>query len=299
MKKQTIKDFYNPVSGDNRIYTGEEIGKMSLDEFQKNEDAIMYQYENLGVPYERQLKNNDDVVFVHEYKREDGTKVKSHYRSKPDGIERNNLYLTGGVKENVYLPSMEQFEKQLGIQNVNTILNGTRSETKQLMNLALYRAQYGTFPQSNDYTVLPKNAQFEVCAKYGFKGGMDINNMDMLFFNENSSISKELSKSNQLKQDILKHYNYSENSFDTDRINITLNENTNLHYSIGHGTILEPQVDNEGYFSGYLYDIYDFDFTFNYLGNYKASTYNNIAWGLQEFGQLKNYYVIIPVRFKI
>ena len=119
-----------------------------------------------------------------------------------------------------------------------------------------------------------------------------------IFFNENSSISKELSKSNQLKQDILKHYNYSENSFDADRINITLDEDTNLHYSIGHGTILEPQVDNEGYFSGYLYDVYDFDFT-NKIDDSNVFLYNNGAFVLQEFGQLDNYYVIIPVRFKI
>ena len=297
MGNQTLKEFYNPVSDDNRIFTRDEIGKMSLEEFQKNEDAIMYQYENLGVPYERQLKNNSDVVFVHEYRREDGTIVKAHYRSKPDGTENNNLYLTGGVKENVYLPSMEQFEKQFGWQVANNSLNKNLSETKQLMNLALYRAQYGTFPKSDEYTVLSKNAQFDVCARYGFKGGMDIDNMDMLFFNETSSLSKELSESDQLQKDILKHYNYSENTFDTDSINITLNEDKNLHYSIGHGTILEPHIDNDGYFNGYLYDIYDFDLT-NY-NNYDVAVLNNLALGLQETGQLSNYYVIIPVRFKI
>jgi len=101
MKKQTLKNFYNPISEDNKIFTGEEIAKMSLEDFQKNEDAIMYQYENFGVPYERQLKNNNDVVFVHEYRREDGTIVKAHYRSKPDGIEINKQKLDGKIEYNI------------------------------------------------------------------------------------------------------------------------------------------------------------------------------------------------------
>ena len=298
MKERSLKNFYNPALNDNRIFTGEEIGKMSLKEFQENEEAIMYQYENFVIPYEKQLQNNDDVVYVHEYKRKDGKTVKSHYRSKPDGMESNNLLLNGGIEKYDYYPSMEKAEKQFGLKGINTFLNRNRPEAKQLMNIALYRAEYGKFPPSNDYTVLSKNEQFDVCAKYGFRGGMDIDNMDMLFFNENSSISKELSKSSQLKKQILQHYNYQEHSFGTDSINITLNEDKNLHYSIGHGTILEPQVDNEGYFNGYLYDIYDFDFAKNVDYN-DITLYNNGAFALQEFGQLRNYYVIIPVRFKL
>ena len=127
---------------------------------------------------------------------------------------------------------------------------------------------------------------------------MDIDNMDMLFFNDNSSLSKELSESDQLQKEILKHYNYRENTFDTDSINITLNQDKNLHYSIGHGTILEPHIDNDGYFNGYLYDIYDFDFT-NKFDDLDVFLYNNGAFALQWFGKLDNYYVIIPVRFKI
>ena len=62
---------------------------MSSKEFQRNEKAIDYQMENLGIPTNSELKNRDDVVFVHEYLREDGTFVKAHYRSKPDGASIN------------------------------------------------------------------------------------------------------------------------------------------------------------------------------------------------------------------
>ena len=44
---------------------------------------------NLGIPTNSELKNRDDIVFVHEYLREDGTFVKAHYRSKPDGASIN------------------------------------------------------------------------------------------------------------------------------------------------------------------------------------------------------------------
>ena len=39
---------------------------------------------NLGIPTNSELKNRDDIVFVHEYLREDGTVVRAHNRSKPE-----------------------------------------------------------------------------------------------------------------------------------------------------------------------------------------------------------------------
>ena len=46
------------------------LKNMSSKEFQRNEKAIDYQMENLGIPTNSELKNRDDVVFVHEYLRE-------------------------------------------------------------------------------------------------------------------------------------------------------------------------------------------------------------------------------------
>lgn len=39
---------------------------------------------NLGIPKNRELTGRNDVVYVHEYTRSDGTVVSAHYRSKPD-----------------------------------------------------------------------------------------------------------------------------------------------------------------------------------------------------------------------
>ena len=76
-----------------------------------------------------------------------------------------------------------------------------------------------------------------------------------------------------------------------------MNQDRNLHYSIGHGTILNPYIDNQGYFNGVLYDIYDFDLMKDYSNLYLAGI-NNIAYSLQKTSQIDKYYVLVPIRYK-
>ena len=86
----SLRNFINAITNDNKIYTAEDIGSMSGDEFMENEKAINYQMANLGIPRESELTGNSDVVYVHAYTRDDGTEVRAHYRSKPDGVVGNN-----------------------------------------------------------------------------------------------------------------------------------------------------------------------------------------------------------------
>ena len=90
-----LKNFINAIANDNRIYTAEDIGKMTSNEFMANEKAIDYQLNNLGIPRESDLAGNPDVVYVHAYTRDDGTEVRAHYRSKPDGAGSNNYEHSG------------------------------------------------------------------------------------------------------------------------------------------------------------------------------------------------------------
>ena len=60
-----------------------------------NEKAIDYQQNKLGIPRESDLSSNPDVVYVHGYTRDDGTEVRAHYRSKPDGVGINNYQIGG------------------------------------------------------------------------------------------------------------------------------------------------------------------------------------------------------------
>ena len=91
----SLRNFINAITNDNRIYTAEDIGEMTNREFLDNEKAIDYQLENLGIPRRGDLAGNPDVVYVHSYTRDDGTEVRAHYRSKPDGVGSNNYEHSG------------------------------------------------------------------------------------------------------------------------------------------------------------------------------------------------------------
>ena len=63
---------------------------MTGEEFRTHEKAIDYQLSNIGIPRNADIAASDDVVYVHAYKRADGTEVKAHYRSKVRwGINRS------------------------------------------------------------------------------------------------------------------------------------------------------------------------------------------------------------------
>ena len=91
----SLRNFINAITNYNRIYTAEDIGEMTNREFLDNEKAIDYQLENLGIPRRGDLAGNPDVVYVHSYTRDDGTEVRAHYRSKPDGVGSNNYEHSG------------------------------------------------------------------------------------------------------------------------------------------------------------------------------------------------------------
>ncbi len=85
------------------------------------------------------------------------------------------------------------------------------------------------------------------------------------------------------------------------QIGIELTEDKNLHYSIGHGTILNPTIDKNGNFSGLLFDKYDFEeMKFKIFDkNNKTTFYNNSAYFLQEKNKIENYYLLIPIKFRL
>lgn len=70
----------------NRIFTPDEIGKMSSNEFAQNEKAISAQLNSIGIPTNGELHNasltGGGAEYVRPYMRSDGTQVKGYYRSK-------------------------------------------------------------------------------------------------------------------------------------------------------------------------------------------------------------------------
>ena len=80
--------YTNPLTGSNHIYTREEVGSMSSDEFAKHEKEIDAQTRafNGTMPtnsdLQREAMTGGGVVYVNSYTRSDGTKVKGYYRSR-------------------------------------------------------------------------------------------------------------------------------------------------------------------------------------------------------------------------
>lgn len=70
----------------NRIFTNEEIGQMSTDEYSRLESFINQQVAAGKVMPEAQAKQQvqaGNLIYVNSYTRSDGTEVKGYYRSKP------------------------------------------------------------------------------------------------------------------------------------------------------------------------------------------------------------------------
>ncbi len=86
-KQSGLFGYTNPLTGSNHIYTREEIGAMSSDEFAKHEKEIDAQTRAFSgtMPtngdLQREAITNGGVVYVNSYTRSDGTKVKGYYRS--------------------------------------------------------------------------------------------------------------------------------------------------------------------------------------------------------------------------
>lgn len=81
--------YTNPLTGSNHIYTREEVGSMSSDEFAKHEKEIDAQTEYFKgtMPTDGDLQleamTGGGVVYVNSYTRSDGTEVRGYYRSRP------------------------------------------------------------------------------------------------------------------------------------------------------------------------------------------------------------------------
>ena len=69
----------------NRIFTKNDIDKMNKDEFSKKEGQIFNQIKTYGIPTEKQAQEevkNGNLIWVDDYKRDDGTPVQGYYRRK-------------------------------------------------------------------------------------------------------------------------------------------------------------------------------------------------------------------------
>lgn len=78
------EDYVNKETGENKVFTKEQIDSMSKEENEKNLKAINYQKKEIGVPTKREadvIIRNGGMIHVSSYVRRDGTKVRDYYRT--------------------------------------------------------------------------------------------------------------------------------------------------------------------------------------------------------------------------
>ncbi len=225
----SLRNFINAITNDNKIYTAEDIGGMSGDEFMSNEKAINYQMANLGIPRESDLSGNPDVVYVHAYTRDDGTEVRAHYRSKPDGIGSNNyehsgtstgaavdieptLKLEGGITYNDYQPNLRATIDDYS-QAIENIFIGDLN--KNLLDLGINTV--GRIQKQNDavnfWNIASQNLWKKQADDYIKGNGKFYNNMKDVI-NDFPQYKKQIQEKvkNQFKKDDVPGIVFHENS---------------------------------------------------------------------------------------
>ena len=225
----SLRNFINAITNDNKIYTAEDIGGMSGDEFMENEKAINYQMANLGIPRESDLSGNPDVVYVHAYTRDDGTEVRAHYRSKPDGVGSNNyehsgtstgaavdieptLKLEGGITYNDYQPNLRATIDDYS-QAIENIFIGDLN--KNLLDLGINTV--GRIQKQNDavnfWNIASQNLWKKQADDYIKGNGKFYNNMKDVI-NDFPQYKKQIQEKvkNQFKKDDVPGIVFHENS---------------------------------------------------------------------------------------
>ena len=241
-----LRNFINAITNDNKIYTAEDIGGMSGDEFMENEKAIDYQMANLGIPRESELSNNPDVVYVHAYTRDDGTEVKAHYRSKPDGVGSNNyehsgtntgaaadidptLKLEGGITYNDYpINKNEEIRNYFQHQFNNT--NGFLNE--KILNLLI---NTGGYPLNQNDAVEMWNMASDSTGIYN----NDYIRKNGTLYNDVDSLTSEYAPyKTKIKNKIKSQFG------DVNVPGVVLHENSNVSNVIAHSEELESFIRN-------------------------------------------------------
>ncbi len=82
LKKPDWTGYKNPLTGDNRIYTAEDIGNMTTKEFGQREKEIDAQIKKMGIPRKKDLSVfGGGTIYIAPYTRADGVQVKGHYNN--------------------------------------------------------------------------------------------------------------------------------------------------------------------------------------------------------------------------
>lgn len=329
-----LKDFFNKISNSDRIYTAEDIGRMDSEEFIANEPAIDYQLNNLGIPREAELAASDEV-YVRSYTRDDGTKVRAYYRSKPNSSTAANIsanqsnILYGGIKldnnaagENFSFLSDIKFDNSLNPlsylpENVYNfpVKNEMTLKERFIDNAIRPVSSFMTISGANlqnarrdfKYAQNNKNAYIVQSRSEIKNKGLDklMDNIGIpknsrgVIYNYNSKQSKRLFKSPELQEYLRKNYSELLSNKQNNTTEIEFKKHNfydDNYYGLQHCKLYNPHITSDGYFSGTIVDYYDFE---HRKGNNLPTQINNWGYSMQEKGFLENQFNIYIIYEKL
>ncbi|MBR5303965.1 MAG: hypothetical protein IKU37_03960 [Candidatus Gastranaerophilales bacterium] len=311
-----LRDFFNKISNDNRIFTAEDIGEMSSSEFSQNEKAIDYQLAHLGVPKNSDIAQSDDVIYVNAYVRDDGTKVRAHYRSKSNKqnfnkatnftnqkvVDKKIFSNTRGTIDD-YSSSIENIS--IGIINkkildlgINIIGRKGQEDAMTFWNIA----SRPFWINNEDY--INKNGKIynniknlgieydQYKPKIIEKVKSQFGNVNVLgiVFHENSTVSNAINQSQELNNFVLKNITALKSGKEITG-SISFTNDKNLHNTFGKVDILSAKL-NSNNIDVILLDTYDFNPN-------EKNWIVQMGYNAQKVGLLNPYFTIVRCRYKL
>ena len=321
------KNYLNNHTFNRKIYSAENMLNMTLNEFLSRDKELIAQYKSIGVPNDSELSSSGNVVYVHEYTRDDGTEVRAHWRSKPNtgsitgGASSIDSIVNDGIEQYLDLPSgsldaLYNFAKKG--RNDNDQMN----LWEELQDIAYEQVCYKLYSNSSkllrdamhNFSEAKKNKN--VTIKDSIKS-LDKNIQNEIqwlskkedsvgvIYNENSEISKLFSGSPQIKnfvknpkninKIINNEYKKEDGSFEFKTYNLLNFNGFDRFNSLQHVNLFNPIV-KDGYLYGTLVDYYNFD---EKRGKTLFDIPNDWGYDQEQKGILKNYYICVKIKVKI
>ena len=326
-----LRDYYNKVTNDGRIFSLKDVMDIPAEEDAHYKDALDYQAGKIGFPTDSELSSSDDVVYVHSYSRDDGTKVRAHYRSKnghsfsdpnrkplgtpteakADLDARIDKWMRGISQENSLIET--EIDNFVNSRNINVDSNSQHKDYSENLQRKLgtdfsmpwlphkyYRIALtkGTsLKEDKEHLYCKVGALTPELESHIKQMSANIKDNTMVVVpDENSGLVRKVKKSNEIKNLILKN---SQNIINGDMKNkssevFAFNPHSSLGLTLGHSHIYDVKFDKDKNLVFKIIDLYDFS---KMNRDSVIARINNNAYKQQEKGYLMNYVICADVKY--
>ena len=328
-----MKNYFNKFTNDNRIFSYQDVLNMSNEDGAFFKDAIDYQARTIGLPTDEQLQKSSDIIYVHAYTRDDGTKVRAHYRSKAghtfSNPDKPSIQTTKDAKDHIEnwahkvmeddgqmtgaaANHKEPLPKSFGtnlqknfskMRALEFLYEPNKPLSKEYYNISTTKGE--SIEKGNNTNNLKINVGYiEKSNKplyehiKNIKGNRPITDNDMVIIpKSNSPMTQAVKNSHEMKSKIAQNYDAIKKGTIKNKsiLNVDFSRENDLSTAIGHAHVYDAYIDSKGNLNAYVVDWYDFDKM--PVDWSKTSIINNNAYIQQENNDLANYALVIKVQY--